>query len=264
MTVQRDYLHSVHGIAIGYKEVTAVIKTISMKNVLFWLLILAAAAAAIIFINPAADSDLPSIFTSGGTKKPVLVIDAGHGGEDGGATSLSGIYESELNLDISLKMAALSGLTGIQFIMTRESDEIEYPESAKSTAKRKKYDQKKRVELINSTENAVLISVHQNFYPHKSPHGPQSFYSINGDSDALAILIQETMNAALCPENRRLAMPVDKGVYLFKNVSCPAVLVECGFISNPEESKLLETETYRLKIAAALVSAYLRYTDTNK
>ena len=257
-------MHSVHGAAIVYKEVTAVIKTISMKNVIFWLLLLAAAAAAIIFIRYSDSFNPPSVFTSGGAKKTVLVIDAGHGGEDGGATSLSGIYESEINLDISLRMAALSSLTGIDFKMTRESEDIEYPESAKSTSARKKYDQKRRVELINGVENAVLISVHQNCYPHKSPHGPQSFYSINDCSDELAVLIQETMNAALCPGNRRMAMPVDKGIYLFKNVSCPSVLVECGFISNPEESKLLETETYRLKIAAALVSAYLRYTDTNK
>jgi len=257
-------LHSVHGAAIGYSEVTAVIKTISMKNVIFWLLILTAAAAAIIFIVLSESLDLHSVFTSGEIKKTVLVIDAGHGGEDGGATSLSGAYESEINLDISLRMAALSGLTGIDFIMTRESEEIEYHESAKSTSERKKYDQKRRVELINGTENAVLISVHQNCYPHKSPHGPQSFYSKIGGSDTLAVLIQETMNAALCPGNRRMAMPVDKGIYLFKNVSCPSVLVECGFISNPEESRLLDTETYRLKIAAALVSAYLRYKDTNK
>ena len=207
---------------------------------------------------------MKSIFTSGNTDAPVLVIDAGHGGEDGGATSLSGILESELNLDISKRMAALSGLTGIKFIMTRDSDDIEYPDSANTISKKKKYDQKHRVEIINTTKNAILISVHQNCYPHKSPHGPQAFYSKKEGSDTLAKLVQDAMNASLYPENRRIAMPVASNVYLFKNVTCTAVLVECGFISNPDESKKLDTETYRLKVAASLMSAYMQYIDMNE
>ncbi len=237
------------------------IKTIRLQTVIFWFLALAAAAAVMLIAD---GSDIKSIFTSGKKDSPVLVIDAGHGGADGGATSLSGVLESELNLDISQRMAALSGLTGIEFIMTRDSDNIEYPDSANSISKKKKYDQKKRVELINDTRNAILISVHQNCYPHKSPHGPQSFYSRNEGSDSLAVLIQDSMNAALCPGNRRIAMPVANNIYLFKNITCPAVLVECGFISNPKESELLNTEAYRLKIAAVLISAYLRYLDMNE
>ncbi len=240
------------------------IKTIKLHTAVFWILIFAAVVAAILFMLFSDNSDFPSVFASGKSDGPVLVIDAGHGGEDGGAVSLSGVYESEINLDISQRMAALSGLTGIEFTMTRDSDDIEYPSELKSTSKRKKYDQKKRVELINGMSNAILISVHQNFYPHKSPHGPQSFYSDNEGSDSLAALIQDSMNMALYPENRRIAMPVADNVYLFKNVKCPAVLVECGFISNPEESSLLDTESYRLKIAAVLISSYLKYLDTNE
>lgn len=240
------------------------IKTIKLHTAVFWILIFAVVVAAILFLLFFDSSNFPSVFASGKSDGPVLVIDAGHGGEDGGAVSLSGVYESELNFDISQRMAALSGLTGIEFIMTRDSEDIEYPAELKSTSKRKKYDQKKRVELINGTTNAVLISVHQNFYPHKSPHGPQSFYSEIEGSDTLASLIQESMNMALYPENRRIAMPVADNIYLLKSVKCPAVLVECGFISNPEESSLLETKSYRLKIATVLISAYLKYLDTNE
>lgn len=240
------------------------IKTIKLQTAVFWLLIFAAVVAAVLFMLFSDSFDFSSINTSGKTDGPVLVIDAGHGGEDGGAVSLSGVLESNINLDIAQRMAALSGLTGIEFVMTRDSEDVEYPAELKSTSKRKKYDQKKRIELINATRNAVLLSVHQNFYPHKSPHGPQSFYTKIEGSDSLAALIQDSMNKTLCPGNRRVAMPADNDIFLLKSVKCPAVLVECGFISNTEESKLLDTESYRLKIATVLVSSYLKYLDTNE
>ena len=256
-------MHSGQGKAIGYKEVIAMIKTIKLSNVIFLILMLLTVLVALFFLLFAKNSHFSLVSASGKADMPILVIDAGHGGEDGGAVSLSGVYESEINLDIALKMAAISGLTGVEYNLTRESNEISYPDSAKTVSSRKKYDQKKRVEQINETSNAVLISIHQNFYPHKSPHGPQSFYAVNAGSDSLAELMQGTMNSSVCPGNRRIAMPVAKDVFLFKNVSCPAVLVECGFISNPEESELLGIESYRLKIATALTCAYLQYLDTN-
>ena len=240
------------------------IKTIKMNGLFFTLLMIAAVLAAALFLILDDNIGFLPLFTTTDAKTPVLVIDPGHGGADGGAVSLSGTYESEINLEITLKMAALCQLCGIDFILTRESEDISYPESSKSIASKKKYDQKQRVELINATANAVLISVHQNCYPHSSPHGPQSFYSVNATSDCLAELAQNCMNLSLCPENRRIAMPVNKSVFLFKNVTCPAALIECGFISNPEESKLLDTDSYRLKIAAALICSYLQYLDTNE
>lgn len=239
------------------------IKTIKLTNVIFFILMLLTVLVALFFLRFAKNSYFSLVSASGKADMPILVIDAGHGGEDGGAVSLSGVYESEINLDIALKMAAISGLTGVEYTLTRESNEISYPDSAKTVSSRKKYDQKKRVEQINEISDAVLISVHQNFYPHKPPHGPQSFYAVNEGSDSLAELVQGAINFSVCPGNRRIAMPVAKDVFLFKNISCPAVLVECGFISNPEESELLGTEAYRLKIAAALTCAYLQYLDTN-
>ncbi|MBP8641011.1 MAG: N-acetylmuramoyl-L-alanine amidase [Oscillospiraceae bacterium] len=239
------------------------IKTIKLSNVIFFFLMLLTVLVAFIFVLLTRNTDFSFLSASGKTRTPVLVIDAGHGGEDGGAVSLSGVYESKINLDVALKMAALSDLTGVEYRLTRDSEDITYPDSAKTISSRKRFDQKRRVEFINATPNAVLISIHQNFYPHKSPHGPQSFFAKVEGSDSLAKLIQNALNLSLCPENRRIAMPVAKDVFLFKNVSCPAVLVECGFISNPEESKLLDTESYRLKIAAALTCSYFQYLETN-
>lgn len=257
-------MHSGHSVTIVYKEVIAVIKTIRLYNVIFYFLLFLTVVVALFFVLFAKNSDISLVSTSGKTDMPVLVIDAGHGGADGGAVSLSGVLESELNIDIALRMAALSDLTGIEYTMTRESNDISYPESAKSIAKKKIFDQKNRAEQINNTSNAVLISVHQNCFPHKAPFGPQSFYSKVEGSDSLAELIQSSMNTVLCPGNRRIAMPVSKDIYLFKTVNCPAVLVECGFVSNPKESELLDTETYRLEIATVLTCAYLQYLDSNE
>lgn len=240
------------------------IKTIRLGTVIFYLLIFAVVIAALIILLTTDKSELNSVFTTGNPNSTVLVIDAGHGGEDGGAVSVSGVNESEINLDIALKMASLSELTGINYALTRSSNEISYPDSAKTVASRKKHDLKTRAEFINKYPDAVLISVHQNCYPHSSPFGPQSFYSKNEGSDDLAVLIQAYMNTSLSPGNRRIAMPVAKNIYLFKNVDCTAVLVECGFISNSKEAKLLDTEEYRLKIAAILTSAYLQYLDTKE
>lgn len=237
------------------------IKIYKLESVLFFMLLLVVVIVAGVSLIMMGTPGAASASVLGESAAQVLIIDAGHGGEDGGAVSISGVHESVINLDIALRMAALSDLTGIEYSLTRDSEEIKYPQTAKTVASRKKYDQKQRVALINEIKNAVLISVHQNCYPHKSPHGSQTFYAKNDGSDVLAELIQGHLNATLCPNNRRIATPVGNNIYLFKKVKCTAVLVECGFISNPDESKLLESKDYRLKLAVVLTCAYLQYLD---
>lgn len=243
--------------------VITLIKTVRLEKLIFFFLMLAAAVLAVIFVINPGFAGKTAVFTAGNKNSPILVIDAGHGGEDGGAVSSSGVRESSINLDIALKMASLSDLTGIDYTMTRDSEKIAYPESANSIARKKVYDQKKRAELINKTPNAVLISVHQNIFPHQSVFGPQTFYSKNDDSNVLAKLIQKTMNTDICPGSRRVAAPIAQNIFLFKNTSCPAVLIECGFLSNPREENLLSNDGYRLKMAVALTAAYMQYLNTN-
>jgi len=235
------------------------IKTIKLEKLLFFALMILAVILAIVFVHGSEISGNTFSYGTGREEMPTLVIDAGHGGEDGGAVSLSGVLESTINLDIALKMAALADLTGIKYSMTRDSAEIIYPDSAKSTAKRKVYDQKHRADIINKTSNAILISIHQNYFGHAAVNGPQAFYTKKDGSELLAKLIQSTMNNNLCPGSRRVAAPVSQSIFLFKSVSCPAALIECGFISNPKESQLLNTEDYKRKISVLLMSAYMQY-----
>lgn len=238
-------------------------KSLVLSQILFYILIAAIVLLAAVFIF-VEENKTPASSRSIKTDRPILVIDPGHGGADGGAVSVTGTRESTINLDISLRLAALMGLTGTDFVLTRSSEEIDYPPEATTISKMKKFDQKQRVEFINNHPTGVLMSVHQNFYPHKSPRGPQAFYAQNEGSSDLAVLVQAGLSEVLYPGNRRLAVPISNKIYIYKNVSCPAVLVECGFLSNREEAKLLDTEDYRLKIAAILCCAYLKYLSENQ
>lgn len=193
------------------------------------------------------------------TQPPVLILDPGHGGEDGGAVAADGTLESGVNLDIALRLEALSRFWGIDTRMTRRTEDIEYPASARTLADKKKADQNARLRQINDTPGAILISIHQNNYPAAAPNGIQVFYGEISPGDELAKCMQENLTQSLCPDNRRVAEPIDDGIYLMRNAQCPAVLVECGFLSNPAELELLKTETYRTELAAVMLASLMEY-----
>ena len=147
-------------------------------------------------------------------------------------------------------------------MLTRKSETLKYPEECKTVASRKKHDQLQRVELINEAENAVVLSIHQNSFPSSQPFGPQAFYTADESARSFGLLVQEYLNQALCPKTRRVAAPAAKDIYLMKNISCPGVLAECGFLSNKNDAKLLDTDSYRLKTACALIGAYAMHLST--
>ncbi len=216
-------------------------------------------AAAVLLALAALVQQSKSLHTNAPVQTPVLVIDAGHGGADGGASAADGTLESDINLDIALRLEALARFWGVQTVMTRTGPDIAYPSDADSIAAKKIADQHARVGLVNNTAGAVLLSIHQNNYPAASPHGIQVFYGPAAGSDALAELAQSNLTALLCPDNRRVASKADKGVYLMKNANCTAVLVECGFLSNPGDLAKLQDGCYREKLAAVLLGSYLQY-----
>ena len=192
----------------------------------------------------------------------VLIIDPGHGGEDGGAVAADGTMEALLNLSIAQKLNDLASFCGVQTLMTRTGEHIDYPTDAATISARKTADQKQRVALINSIPNGILISIHQNWYPTSGPHGAQVLYARNPESEAFGTLMHAKLIESLDPENRRVAAPVSDDIYLMRNAQCPAVLIECGFLSNPEELSRLKENAYQTKLGMLMLSAFFDTAQT--
>lgn len=189
-----------------------------------------------------------------------VIIDPGHGGEDGGAIGYSGTIEKDLNLDIALRLRDLLEWNGFEVEMTRDMDRSIHDEGLSTIGERKKSDMYHRLDLYNSDLQAVVISVHLNQYPDSSCHGAQVFYSQNNPaSEELAKSIQSAIKARLQPDNRREIKPAEKNLFLLFHAKPPTVLVECGFLSNPEEEALLLQEEYRTKLAVAVFDGLMDY-----
>ena len=189
----------------------------------------------------------------------VFVLDAGHGGEDGGAVSADGLLESQVNLAVTQRLELLLSLCGADTRMTRSGEQIDYPPEADTTRKRKRADQAQRLALVDETEGAVLVSIHQNTFPAASAHGAQVFYGTVEPSRDFAVCAQAYL--AVLGKTGRSAAAIPDSIYLMREAKCPAILVECGFLSNRQELALLETEEYRTKLALCLTAACLDYTE---
>lgn len=192
--------------------------------------------------------------------EPRFVIDPGHGGEDGGAVSADGQRESVINLGIGLRMDRLMGLLGYPCTLSRTDESLEYPSNANTVRSRKQADLERRVKLAESTPHAVLISIHQNNYPASGPHGAQIFYREDADSIRLASILQKHFTAGL-GDTVRPAVPISDSIFLMRMIKCPGILVECGFLSNPEESMLLRSEGYQTRLALCLACACVEYAE---
>lgn len=189
----------------------------------------------------------------------VIVIDAGHGGEDGGAVAADGTAESGINLAVAQSLDALLHFLGENTLMTRTDEHALYSDDAQTLRRKKVSDLQNRVALVNAQENAVLVSIHQNSLPSNTRvHGAQAFYGRQQGSDALARNIQTQLNAVVNGENAKTEKAMDESIYLIKNVTCPSILVECGFLSNPEETALLQTSEHQRTLAAAIAVGLLQ------
>ncbi len=192
-------------------------------------------------------------------QKPVVVIDAGHGGEDGGASD-NGVLEKDVNLAIALKLRDMLKLSGYDVKMIREEDISVYDSSASTVREKKVSDMKNRVEMINSNSDNILISIHQNKFEQSKYSGAQMFYSENNPkSEKLAECIRRSVTSLLQPENSRELKADNGSVYILKKAEVPAVIVECGFLSNEEEAKKLNSENYQSEMAFAICCGFLDY-----
>lgn len=196
-----------------------------------------------------------------GNAVPILIIDPGHGGADGGAVGLDGIQESQLNLDIALKLHAICKLYGTNHVLTREHETIEYPDDANTIAKMKIYDQRNRLGLIQDCQHAILFSIHQNYFPTSAAHGVQVFYGHSRGDRELGELLQSNLTQSLYPASRRVAAEIDEDIYLLRECNCPAALIECGFLSNREDITRLQNERYQVKLSIVLLASFLEYVN---
>ena len=191
------------------------------------------------------------------TRAAPLILDAGHGGEDGGAVSVTGVPESRVNLEIVQKLRDTLALYGVDPVVLREEDVSLHDPEASTLREKKRSDLKNRVRAVEAVEGGTLLSIHQNSYPGSQYRGVQVFYAPTGGSRELAELLQTALREELQPDNDRQAKPIPESVYLMNHVSCPAVLVECGFLTNPEEEALLRDGGYQRQLAAVLAGAWL-------
>ncbi len=189
-----------------------------------------------------------------------VIIDAGHGGRDGGAVADDGTLEKHLNLAVAVKLQALLETADVNVVMIREDDrELASPDSSH----KKRDDLNARLAIAGEYENAVFVSIHMNKFPVEKYSGLQVYYSKNHEGSRL---LAETIQAdarTLREENSRTVKAAGEGIFLMEHITLPAVLVECGFLSNHEERELLKTEAYQTKLAMSIYGSLLTYLTEN-
>ena len=184
-----------------------------------------------------------------------VIIDAGHGGEDGGTQSSAGVLEKNINLDIALRLGTMLRLMGYTVVYTRLDDTLHYGSDAVKQRQKKVSDIHYRMNIMENYPGAVFLSIHQNYFTQSKYYGAQVFYSKNNESSKLiAESIQTNIRELLQPDNNRAIKPSGTDVYLLYHAESPAVMVECGFLSNSGEALLLGDSQYQKKISLAIAA----------
>ena len=189
-----------------------------------------------------------------------VVIDPGHGGEDGGAVAPDGTEEADINLEVARRLNVILQFMGEKTLLLRDSDISLHDPSANTIREKKVSDIHHRVDTVNAQENAVLISIHQNMFSSSKYRGAQVFYGGNPLAQPWAELTRKNLQTCIDPDNQRQVKPIDRNVYLMNHISCPALLMECGFLSNPEERWLLKEPGYQTALAVVVAASYRQST----
>lgn len=190
---------------------------------------------------------------------PVIIIDAGHGGEDGGAVGVDGTYEKDINLRISLKVNEILSIFGYETHLIRTTDSSVHT-TGNSIRERKVSDIHNRADTMNLYENCIYLSIHQNKYGDSRIWGAQTFYSANcEESKEIAQFIQNAIKSQLQPENKRQVKKSGTDIYVLYNATKPAVMVECGFVSNQNELNNLKDSTYQNNMALSITTGIINY-----
>lgn len=191
-------------------------------------------------------------------KKICIAVDAGHGGSDPGKVGVNDALEKDINLAIALKVKDLLEQKDIEVVLTRDSDAGLYPADATN---KKASDMQKRCEIITDANPVFTVSIHQNSYPSEDVKGAQVFYyGQSQEGEELATILQNSLISRVDPDNTRVAK-ANESYYLLKKTPTPTVIVECGFLSNPEEANLLLDTDYQNKLARAIYMGILEYLE---
>ncbi len=232
----------------------------------FLLCTLLLAGAVVLLSDRGEPQALPSdAAPENGGLPPItcVVIDAGHGGEDGGTSSAAGLVEKEVNLAVALSLRDQLEAAGVPCVLTRSEDKLLYDRNVDYQGRKKVLDLAARRAIADATEGCLLVSVHMNAFPDARESGMQVWYGkADPRSQEIAKAIQ-TGSLALIPENRRKIKSAGSNIYLLDRAVCPAVLVECGFLSNPAEAEKLADEDYQHAVAAVIMGGILPYVSPN-
>lgn len=215
--------------------------------------ILAAVAVSI------RNSSVPAASSAVSEGKRTIVIDSGHGGADGGCVGINGCVEKDINLAIAKNLSALLKLSGFNVVMTRTEDISLHSEGVEGLRNQKVSDMENRLKIIQSHPDSLFVSIHQNQYTEPEYFGAQMFYTTNNSGNAKLAQIMQECFAELQPGNDREIKLIDNDLYLFKNTKQPAVLAECGFLSNSNDAANLSDSDYQKKVAFTIFKGITKY-----
>ena len=231
------------------------------KSLTAALLILIVILSTLIGVSVRHGVSLDTLNASASAKRTTVILDAGHGGEDCGAIGKSGVFEKDLNFDITMQMGSLLSGYGYNVVYTRTEDKLLYRPEENIKGIRKISDLKNRCAIANGYTDAIFVSIHMNSFGDSRYSGLQVYYSESiSDSRMLAEAIQSSVRKTLQPQNNRRIKSGD-GIYLLENITMPSVLVECGFLSNVEECEKLSQKEYQKELSFSIVCGIIEYIE---
>ena len=239
----------------------------TLKLILFFIITSIVIAAMALFfgeISSLSTTWQDVVVSTNAQPYQTVIIDAGHGGEDGGTSSSTGLIEKDINLEIAKLIAKNLEEEGINVILTRTDDRLLYDQNSDYQGRKKKLDIAARLEIMKNTENAIFVSIHMNAFTDRSCSGLQVWHSTNDPASYdLAKLIQNNARLRLQPNNKRVVKEATSAINLLFNATCPAVLIECGFLSNPNDAALFESKEYREKVAGNIAYSISEFLINN-
>ena len=216
---------------------------------LFCCVTVAALAASV----KAGENKKAAEVSANAAPKQVVVLDAGHGGLDSGCVAINGAYEKDINLDIVKDLGAMLTASGYEVVYTRTEDVSIYDDGVEGIRNQKISDMENRLKIVNTYPDSVFISVHQNLFTDGAYFGGQMFYTTNNSANRKLAKIMQDRFASLQPGNDRETKLIDNGLYLFKDTKQPALLIECGFLSNEHDAANLSRPEYRKQVAFTIL-----------